>query len=86
MIQLRRDFTLPELEWELEGLTEGALFQISGRDYERLLGTNDVAAVRLRNFAASHACVVDHSSQAIPFRKRLERSDDRPLDLEQQND
>lgn len=86
MMQLRRDFTLPELEWELDGLAEGALFQMSGRDYERLFGTNDAAAARLRNFAAGHTCVVDHSPQAILFRKQLERSDDGPLHLERQND
>jgi hypothetical protein len=79
MMQLRRDFTLPELERQLEGLAEGALFQISGRDYERLFGTNDAAAARLRNFAAGNACVVNHSSQAILFRKGLERSDRGPL-------
>jgi hypothetical protein len=82
MMQLRRDFTLPELERQLEGLAEGTLFQISGRDYERLFGTNDAAAARLLNFAAGHACVANQSDQAILFRKQLERSDDSPLQLE----
>jgi hypothetical protein len=80
MIQLGRDFALLELERQLEGLPEGALFQIFARDYERLY---DAAAARLRNFAAGHACVANRSPQAILFRKRLERSDDSPLHLEQ---
>jgi hypothetical protein len=78
MMQLRRDFTLPELERQLESLTEGALFQITGRDYERLFGTNDAAVARPRNFAAGHACVASHSDWTILFRKRLARSGDNP--------
>jgi hypothetical protein len=74
MMMLRRDFTLPELERQLESLAEGALFQSSARDYERLFGTNDAAAARVRNFAAGHACVINHSDRAILFRKRLEAS------------
>lgn len=45
-----RIFTLPELQQKLDLLAEGALLQISGWDYERLFGTNDVAASRLRHF------------------------------------
>jgi hypothetical protein len=45
MMQLRRDLTLPELERQLEVLTEGAVLQISARDYERLFRT-DAAAGR----------------------------------------
>ena len=51
MNKLRATFTLPELQQQLDNLAEGALLQISGWDYERLFGTNDVAATRLRNFA-----------------------------------
>ena len=48
MKQLRWNFTLPELQAQLDLLAEGALFRISARDYERLFGTNDVAAARLQ--------------------------------------
>ena len=51
MTKMRSNFTLPELEANLEGLTEGALLPISAQDYQGLFGTNDAAAVRLRNFA-----------------------------------
>jgi len=76
MKQLRWNFTLPELQARLDLLAEGALFRISARDYERLFGTNDVAAARLRNFAKGHACVASHSNQAILFRKQLARLGD----------
>jgi len=49
MSKLRAKFTLPELQEQLDNLAEGALLQISGWDYERLFGINDVAATRLRN-------------------------------------
>jgi hypothetical protein len=68
---LRAKFTLPELEEELDGLTEGASFPISSWDYERLFGANDVAAARLRNFAASLACHASHANNAIFFRKQF---------------
>jgi hypothetical protein len=71
MNKLRPRFTLPELQEQLDGLSEGVLFQISRQDYERLFGTSDVATTLLRNFAASHACVVTHANGAILFRKRL---------------
>jgi hypothetical protein len=68
---MMRHLTLPELEERLEGLTAGSLFEIGSRDYERLFGTNDAAAARLRNFARSHACVISHSNSAILFRKQI---------------
>jgi hypothetical protein len=68
---MRRNFTLPELEERLDGLTAGSLFEIGSRDYERLFGTNDAAAARLRNFARSHACVISHFNNAILFRKQI---------------
>jgi hypothetical protein len=71
MNRLRAKFTLPELQEQLDDLSEGALFQISRRDYERLFGTHDVAVTLLRNFAASHACVVAHANAAILFRKQF---------------
>ena len=37
MKQLRWNFTLPELQAQLDLLAEGALFRISARDYERCL-------------------------------------------------
>lgn len=73
---LRWNFTLPERHAQLDQLTEGTLFQISARDYERLFGTNDVAVARLRNFARGHACVANHSNCAILFRKKLVSPDD----------
>ncbi len=76
MNKLRFKFTLPELQEQLDSLSEGALFQISRRDYERLFGTGDVATTLLRNFATSHACVVAHADAAILFRKRLAHRDD----------
>ena len=48
MKKMRWDFTLPEFQEKLDGLADGTLFQISGRDCERLFGTNDVAVARLR--------------------------------------
>ena len=68
---MRRNLTLPELQERLDGLTAGSLFEIGSRDYERLFGTNDAAAARLRNFARSHACVISHSNSAILFRKQI---------------
>jgi hypothetical protein len=73
MNKLRAKFTLPALQAQLDNLAEGALLQISGWDYERLFGTNDVAATRLRNFATSHACVASHGDRVILFRKQLAR-------------
>ena len=71
MSALRRNFSLPELEDRLDQLAEGALLQISARDYTRLFGANDVAAARLLNFAKGHACVASHADAAILFRKKL---------------
>jgi hypothetical protein len=73
MNRLRANYTLPELQEKLDSLAEGALFQISSWDYERLFGINDVAAMRLRNFARSHACVASHADKAILFRKQITR-------------
>jgi len=73
MSKLRAKFTLPELQEQLDNLAEGALLQISGWDYERLFGINDVPATRLRNFATSHACVASHGDKAILFRKEHAR-------------
>lgn len=75
MNELRSKFTLPELQEQLDDLSEGALFQISMRDYERLFGDNDVAATLLRNFALSHACIVVHADTAILFRKQFAQAD-----------
>jgi hypothetical protein len=66
-----RNFTLPDLQEKLDGLNEGSLVEISSRDFERLFGTNDVAATRLRNFAKSHSCVITHVNDAILFRKQF---------------
>jgi hypothetical protein len=71
MSGLRPNFTLPELERMLDQLAEGALLQISMRDYRRLFGANDVAAARLLHFAKGHACVTSHSDGAILFRRKL---------------
>ena len=68
----RRNFTLPELEHNLEALTAGGLLQITRRDYERLFGLNDAAMARLRNFARSHACVASFADEAVLFRKRVQ--------------
>ena len=77
MIPLRWNFTLPELQEKLDGLAEGGLFHISARDYERLFGSNDTGAARLRNFAKGHACVVSHADGSILFRKQLGQREDR---------
>ena len=68
----RRNFTLPELEHNLDALTEGDLLQITRTDYERLFGLNDAARGRLRNFASSHACVASFADEAVLFRKRAQ--------------
>ncbi len=68
----RRNFTLPELEHNLEALTAGDLLQITRKDYERLFGLNDAALGRLRNFASSHACVASFADEAVLFRKRVQ--------------
>ncbi len=70
---MRWELTLPELQEKLDHLAEGGIFQIGAQDYERLFGTNDVAAARLRNFARGHACVVSHADGAVLFRKRIAR-------------
>ena len=76
MSALRANFTLPELQEKLDLLAEGALLQISGWDYERLFGTNDVAASRLRHFAKGHSCVTSHADKAILFRKKFMQRDE----------
>ena len=76
MSTLRANFTLPELQEKLDKLAEGALLQISGRDYQRLFGTNDVAAARLGHFAKGHSCVANHAYKAVLFRKQLVRPKD----------
>jgi hypothetical protein len=67
----RFDFTLPELEQRLDGLADGALHQITRRDYERLFGANSAALGRLRNFAKSHECVASFSDAIVAFRKQV---------------
>jgi hypothetical protein len=74
--------TLPELQEKLDRLADGSLFQIPTQDYERLFGTNDAAAARLRNFARSHRCVASHSDGAVLFRKQLTRFDDKVVTVE----
>ena len=69
----RRNFTLPELEQRLDALAEGALLQITRRDYERLFGLNDATRGRLRNFATGHACVASFADEAVLFRKQLQK-------------
>lgn len=68
----RRNFTLPELEHNLDALAEGDLLQITRNDYERLFGLNDAARGRLRNFASSHACIASFADEAVLFRKRVQ--------------
>jgi len=68
----RRNFTLPELEHNLDALAEGDLLQITRNDYERLFGLNDAARGRLRNFASSHACVASFADETVMFRKRVQ--------------
>ncbi|AWM11101.2 hypothetical protein [Bradyrhizobium symbiodeficiens] len=68
---MRRNFTLPELEVMLNGLEEGAIHDLPRGDYERLIGENDVAVGRLRNFARGHNCVASFADGTIAFRKRL---------------
>jgi hypothetical protein len=68
----RRNFTLPDLEERLDALAEGALHQITRRDYERLFGVNNAALGRLRNFPKSHACAASFADEGILFRKKLQ--------------
>ena len=77
MKKMRWDFTLPEFQEKLDGLADGTLFQISGRDCERLFGTNDVAVARLKNFAKGQACVVNHSNGDILYRKHFAQQENR---------
>jgi len=74
---MRWKFTRPELQDKLDCLAEGALLQIGAQDYERLFGTNDAAAGRLRNFARSHGCVASRCDGAILFRKKLTQFDEK---------
>ncbi len=67
----RREYTLPELEQKLDALAEGAVHQITRRDYERLFGTNDAGLGRLRNFAKGHDCVASLADGAVVFRRQL---------------
>jgi len=66
----RRNFTLPELEHNLDALTEDGLLQITRNDYERLFGLNGAARGRLQNFARGHACVASFADESVLFRKR----------------
>ena len=66
------NFTLPDLEDRLDSLTEGALCQLSARDYERLFGVNHAAKGRVRNFAKLHACIVSFTDKDVLFRKQLQ--------------
>lgn len=77
MTEMRRNFTLPELESRLHVLTDGEIFTVSSRDYERLFGLNDAAVGRLRNFAKAHACVISHADHGIVFRKEFARELDK---------
>ena len=70
--------TLPDLEQRLQELQDGALVQISRRDYERLFGLNDAALGRLRNFARGHQCVASFADTAILFHKRVALADEEP--------
>lgn len=62
---MRSRSTLPNLEERLQELQDGALVQISRRDYERLFGLNDAALGRLRNFARGHQCVASFADTVI---------------------
>ena len=68
----RRNFTLPELEHNLDALREYGLLQITRNDYERLFGQNDAARGRLQNFARSHACVASFADESVLFRKQAQ--------------
>jgi hypothetical protein len=72
MNKLWAKFTLPELQEQLDDPSEGAVLQISRRDYERSFGTNDVAAAPLRNFATSPAYGGIHANAPI-FRSSRNR-------------
>ena len=74
---MRSNFTLPDLETRLQELQDGALVQISLRDYERLFGLNDAALGRLRNFCRGHQCVASFADTAILFRKRVAPVDEK---------
>jgi hypothetical protein len=78
MSTLRANFVLPELQEKLDRLAAGALLEISSWDYQRLFGTDDVAAARLRHFARLHECVANHGPKSIVFRKKLAQQDDSP--------
>ena len=73
------NFSLPQLQAQLDQLDEGALFQISGQDYRRLFGENDIARERLLHFAKGHSCVISHANEAIMFRKKFTESKMQPL-------
>ncbi|MCA1409906.1 hypothetical protein I6F30_01840 [Bradyrhizobium sp. NBAIM20] len=68
---MRRNFTLSELDAELNELQAGAYVQISREDYERFVGLNDAALGRLKNFARGHQCVASFADAAVLFRKRI---------------
>jgi hypothetical protein len=66
---MRKDYTLPELQEQLNALNDGELFGVSEADCERLFGVNDVSVGRIANFARGHGCVVGHTEDGIYFRK-----------------
>ena len=70
----KRDFTLPELEQNLEALQEGGMLQMSREDYERLFGTNSAALGRLRNFVKGHECVASFADDTVIFRRSVQAS------------
>ena len=68
----KRDFTLPELEQNLEALQEGGMLQMSREDYERLFGTNSAALGRLRNFVKGHECVASFADDTVILRRSVQ--------------
>ena len=63
--------TLPDLQAELDQLVPGAALHLELSEVERLFGVNDVAAGRLRAFAAGHDCIFTWSPSGVEFLRRL---------------
>ncbi|MEX6505375.1 hypothetical protein [Jiella sp. M17.18] len=68
---MRQDFTLPDLQAQLDLMKVGETLALRRDDCERLFGVNDVAGGRLRNFARGHGCTVVYTPEGVAFSRIL---------------
>lgn len=66
---MHKDFTLPDLQAEMDLLESGGQLQVSHADIQRLFGLNDVAQDRLLRFARGHNCAILRTDHGVTFRR-----------------